>query len=358
MRVLRIYPFLPPLPGGMEKHIQRLTQEQRLLGCDVTVVFNRGSETALGDLKVLPALNLRSIKPQPLRDLIFYLAVLVKIMLGSIRVDIVHIHGDWSAFLFGRVLGWAAGAHVMAASVHGVVRKGRWAWVYKRILNGYTVVYCTGAGDATYLQHAGVAGAHWQNSGIDAEFFVEKTVANDKVAAAADVACVANFFPVKNLALVIEIARAVPEVSFVLIGDGPQRSVLEAACLKDTLKNVRFTGRLSAQEISQQLNASRIFLSTSFSEGTPTALLEAMACGLPVVTSSSNDYRNLIAAGRNGYVIDNFDAMNYVKLLRELLADQPLLEDMSIRNRAEARRHAWPEVAKRITSWMHTTFSS
>ena len=335
----------------MEKHIQRLTQEQRLLGCDVTVVFNRGSETSPGDLQVLSALDLRSIKPQPLRDLIFYLAVLVKIMLGGVRADIVHVHGDWSAFLFGRVLGWAVGARVLAASVHGVVRKGRWAWIYKRVLDGYKVVYCTGAGDATYLLHAGVAGARWQNSGIDAEFFVEKTAAND-IVTAADVACVANFFPVKNLALVIEIARALPEVNFVLIGDGPQRPALESACLKDALKNVRFTGRLSAQEISQQLQASRVFLSTSFSEGTPTALLEAMACGLPVVTSCSNDYRGLITAGLNGFVIENFAAKSYAKLLRALLTNLPLLADISLRNKADSKRHAWPEVARRITHWM------
>ena len=356
MHILRIYPFLPPLPGGMEKHIQRLTQEQRLLGCDVTVVFNRGGETSAGDLQVLQALNLRSIKPQPLRDLIFYLAVLSKIMSGGVRADIVHVHGDWSAFLFGRALGWAAGARVLAASVHGVVRKGRWAWVYKRVLDGYKIVYCTGAGDATYLQYAGVTGARWQNSGIDAEFFLEKTAVND-VVTCADVACVANFFPVKNLALVIEIARALPEVNFVLIGDGPQRPALESVCLKDELKNVRFTGRLSAHEISQQLQASRVFLSTSISEGTPTALLEAMACGLPVVTSCSNDYRNLIAAGHNGFVIDNFAAKNYVKLLRELLTNQPLLVDISMRNKADSKRHAWPEVAMRITNWMRAEAS-
>lgn len=351
MRVLRIYPFLPPLPGGMEKHIQRLTQEQRLLGCDVTVIFNRGNETSPRDLQVLPALNLRGIRPQLLRDMIFYLAVLLKIMFGSIRADIVHIHGDWSAFLFGRVLGWAAGARARVASVHGVLRKGRWAWVYKQALKGYTVVYCTGAGDATYLQQVGVTAARWQNSGIDTEFFVEATTSNDKVATA-DIVCVANFFPVKNLALVIEIARAVPDMNFVLIGDGPLRSSLESVCLKDKLKNVRFTGKLSVEEICQQLSVSRIFLSTSFSEGTPTALLEAMARGLPVVTSCSNDYRRLIEKGRNGYVVDGFNAESYVKLLRELLENQPLRDDISIRNSIEAKRHAWPEVAKRITNWM------
>ena len=352
MRVLRVYPFLPPLPGGMEKHIQRLTQEQRLLGCEVTVAFNRGFETAPGDLHVLQAINLRRIKPQPLRDLIFYVAVLIRIIFGGIHADIIHIHGDWSAFLFGRVLGWAAGANAMAASVHGVVRKGRWAWVYKQVLSGYTLVYCTGAGDANYLQQAGVDVVRWQNSGIDPEFFLEKTAAQDKVMPVTDIACVANFFPVKNLALVIDIARAMPDVTFLLIGDGPLRFELETRCRNETLKNVRLTGMLTAQKVSQQLRVSRIFLSTSFSEGTPTALLEAMACGLPVITSNSNDYRNLITAGRNGYVIDNFDVKNYVTLLRELLADNLLLADIAIHNKTEAKRHAWPEVAKRITNWM------
>lgn len=353
MRVLRVYPFLPPLPGGMEKHVQRLTQEQRLLGCDVTVVFNRGNETAPVDLKVLPALNLRHIRPQSLRDFIFYLAILTRILRGGIRADVVHIHGDWSAFLLGRLLGWAVGASAMVASVHDVIHGGRWFSGYRHVLRGYALVYCTGAGDAQLLQDAGVVGARWQNSGIDVEFFVEDVAVNDKVTT--DVVCVANFLPKKNLALVIEIASAMPEVNFLLIGDGPLRSALEVTCEHGEMKNVRFTGRLTPQEISHQLRASRVFLSTSFTEGTPTAILEAMACGLPVVTSRSNDYRELIATGRNGYVIDNFDPKNYVWILRDLLSNQPLLQEISARNKIEARRHTWPKVAERITNWMCVT---
>jgi glycosyltransferase involved in cell wall biosynthesis len=356
MRVLRIYPFLPPLPGGMEKHVQRLTQEQRLLGCDVITAFNQGEATSLHDLRILSIVNLRRVKPQALRDLIFYLAALVCVLFGGIRADVVHIHGDWSAFLFGRVLRWAVGADVMAASVHGAVRKGAWTRLYKCVLNGYGVVYCTGAADAAYLRQAGVVAARWQNSGIDAEFLIERSPPPIAVTMT-DVVCVANFLPVKNLALVIQIARHLQDANFVLIGDGPQRPELVAACEKESLHNVRFAGKLSAKEICQQLRASRIFLSTSFSEGTPTALLEAMACGLPVVTSCSNDYRELITNGWNGYVIENFDAKNYVNVLRDLLSNQSLQGQISMRNKSEARRHAWPEVAKRITEWMRVRTS-
>jgi glycosyltransferase involved in cell wall biosynthesis len=356
MRVLRVYPFLPPLPGGMEKHVQRLTQEQRLLGCDVITAFNQGEATSSHDLRILRAVDLRRVKPQALRDFVFYSTALWRVVFYGIRADIVHIHGDWSAFLFGRVLGWAAGAAVMVGSVHGAVRKGPWTRFYKHVLNSYGVVYCTGAADAAHLQQAGVTAARWQNSGIDAEFLVERSSPHIKVTVT-DVVCVANFLPVKNLALVLQIARALQDANFVLIGDGPQRSELAAACEKESLHNVRFAGKLSAQEICQQLRASRIFLSTSFSEGTPTALLEAMACGLPVVTSCSNDYRELIANGRNGYIIDNFDAESYANVLRDLLSNQSLQGQISMRNKAAARRHAWPEVAKRITDWMRSRIS-
>lgn len=350
MRILRVYPFLPPLPGGMEKHIQMLTREQRLLGCDVTVVFNHGDETAKSDIRIFPRLNLRHVKPQPLRDLIFYLAAAVRILLDGVRVDAIHIHGDWSAFLLGRLLGWVAGARVMVASVHGAVRKGLWASIYRRVLSSYAVVYSTGALDAKYLQNAGINHACWQNSGIDSAFFAEgKIISNECLN---DVICVANFFPVKNLAFVTEIARQIPELTFLLIGDGPQKQAIEAMCKGKGLMNVNFTGRLSAHEIHKHLLASRVFLSTSFSEGTPTALLEAMACGLPIVTSCSNDYSDLIAAGKNGYVIENFDVQKYVHVLRDLLSDQQLLAEISTRNRAEAQKHAWPNIAERITTWM------
>jgi glycosyltransferase involved in cell wall biosynthesis len=352
MRVLRVYPFLPPMPGGMEKHVLRLSQEQRLLGCDVAIMFNSGCKTAPSDLTVLPIFNLHCLKPQALRDFVFFLFALFKIYMWGIRADVVHIHGDWSAFLLGRLLGWAVGARVMVASVHGVVRKGRWATVYRRVLSGYAVVYCTGAGDAKYLYKEGVAAARWQNSGIDADFFNEARTTDTTLSA--NIVCVANFFPVKNLALVIEIAKSMPDMSFLLIGDGPERPKLEESCERDVLKNVRFAGNLSAGEISLHLRTSHVFLSTSFTEGTPTALLEAMACGLPIVTSCSNDYRELIQTGRNGYVIDNFDAKNYVRVLSDLLSNQRLLQEISVRNKLEARCHAWPKVAEKITNWMRS----
>lgn len=350
MRIIRAYPFLPPVAGGMEKHVQRLTQEQRLLGCDVTILFNSGCPTSSADRQVLSGWNLRKIKLQVLRDAIFYLAAIIKVSGTGTRTDVLHIHGDWSAFFLGRVLGWATGAQFMMASVHGAVRTGRWSTVYRHALRGYAVVYCTGAKDAKALQSAGVTIARHQNSGIDEEFFLRE-LASDRYKSV-DVVCVANFLPVKNLALVVQIAKLMPELGFMLIGEGPQRQVLEDSVKCDGLRNVQFAGPLPTPEIARRLRTSRIFLITSLSEGTPTALLEAMACGLPIVTSHSNDYEDVLKLGFNGYVVEDFDAKKYVDVIGKLLSDQPLCDKISAYSKIEAKRHSWIEVAKRITNWV------
>ena len=104
LRILRVYPFLPPLSGGMEKHILRLTEEQRRLNCEVVLAYNQGQVTDPSDIRLLSFFNLRKIKPQSLRDLVFYIALILKIVRRRDRFDIVHVHGDWSAFLFARCL--------------------------------------------------------------------------------------------------------------------------------------------------------------------------------------------------------------------------------------------------------------
>ncbi|UFS69931.1 glycosyltransferase family 4 protein [Geomonas sp. RF6] len=349
MRILRLYPFLPPLPGGMERHIQRLSEEQRRLGCQVTILFNRGEGTAPCDLRVLSWLNLRKVRPQALRDLLYYLAVALKAAATGIRADVVHVHGDWSAFFLGRLVRAITGASRSVASLHCAPPRKGWHLVYRAALKGYSVVYTTGAGDAAYLRERCKVPACWQNSGVDEHFFEGVTAPAETLA---DVVCVANFLPVKNHALVLEIARALPERRFLLIGDGPLRAPLEEHCLTSGLANVFFAGRLSGPEVRRALAGSRVFLSTALREGTPTALLEAMGCGLPVVISASNDYGTLVREGENGYVVEGFAPERYVALLRGLLAEGERLKEMGERNRQESRRHVWPEVARRITGWM------
>lgn len=354
MRILRIYPFLPPLQGGMEKHILRLTQEQRILGCEISVAFNQGDATGSADISVLEGISLRKVKPQLLRDLIFYFCLIIKLTGSNKCFDIVHVHGDWSAFLLGRLVAFLVRANKCIASIHGVARRGLWSFVYRFTLQGYAMVYATGSLDASFIKSLIACPVRWQHSGIDADFFNIE----DKMNQSVDVICVGSLVSVKNFGLAIDIAAIMPEVSFQMVGDGPLRTVLEEDCRRKGLTNVVFSGHISPAALSRTLRSARIFLMTSLTEGTPTALLEAMACGLTIVTSRSNNYDDLLKPGQNGYVIEGFKATDYVLKIRELLNDGNLLNCISQHNRAQAINYSWPEVAKRITDWMKSDAST
>ncbi len=349
MNILRIYPFLPPLSGGMEKHIQRLTEEQRKLGHQITIAFNQGNITASEDIQILPSFKLRKVKSQSLRDLIFYFFLLIKIMQQKKRFDIVHVHGDWSAFLFGLLVARLTKPSKLVAGFHGVSSRGKWRYIYSFIFKKYSVIYATGVQDAVYFKTLTKTIVHSQHSGIDEVFLkIPESTANRLF----DVVCVGSFVPIKNFDLIVDIAALMPKVTFLLIGDGVQKSLIESNCRNRAISNITFLGHLPPIGVAQQLRNAKIFLTTSFGEGTPTALLEAMACGLAVITSKSNDYDKLIKAGKNGYIVDGFQASNYVERIQMLLDNKNLLLEITHNNKQQTRSYGWPEVAKRITEWM------
>jgi hypothetical protein len=111
------------MPGGMEKHIASLSTAQRTLGVDVTNIYNTGKAEGTS-VQVIPGFDLRKIKPASLRNAFFYGAVIAKLKQKAVHKDnVLHIHGDWSDFLYSKVLVRRLGIKTVAASVHGTLRK-------------------------------------------------------------------------------------------------------------------------------------------------------------------------------------------------------------------------------------------
>jgi N-acetyl-alpha-D-glucosaminyl L-malate synthase BshA len=133
-----------------------------------------------------------------------------------------------------------------------------------------------------------------------------------------------NFRPVKRVPDTLRIfAKVIEEIpaKLVLVGDGPDRSECERLCRQLNLcDNVKFLGKQDA--LVEILNASDIFLIPSQSESFGLAALEAMACGLPVISSSVGGLPELVRHNETGYIAEIGDIERMAKYAVDLLTNE------------------------------------
>lgn len=115
--------------------------------------------------------------------------------------------------------------------------------------------------------------------------------------------CVANLRPIKNHQLLIDAASRVlahrPDALFVLAGDGPLREQVLAEIDRRGLRDrIRFLGRVP--QANRLVAASDVLLLSSHSEGLPVVVMEALAAGVPVVSTAVGGIPELIDDNRNG----------------------------------------------------------
>lgn len=137
-----------------------------------------------------------------------------------------------------------------------------------------------------------------------------------------------------------EVARREPLARLLVVGDGPERPMLEARCTRLGLRDVvHFTGARS--DVGRLLAVSDVFVLPSRHEGMSNALLEAMAAGLPVVVSDDGrgGNRAIVEDGRQGYVVPVEDRATLAAALAALLGDPVARRVMGARARrtVEAR---------------------
>ena len=110
----------------------------------------------------------------------------------------------------------------------------------------------------------------------------------------------------------------------VVAGDGPERGALEAFVRERGLERVRFLGYVPYPELPALYAISDLFIHPAREERWGVSVQEAMACGLPVITSSRvGAARDLILPGRNGATYTAGDAAGLARRIDEILRLDP-----------------------------------
>jgi len=124
---------------------------------------------------------------------------------------------------------------------------------------------------------------------------------------------VGRFVPIKNMALLIDalarMAPADPGLHLLLVGEGPElQSLREQAGRLGVTRAVTFAGYVPQSEMAPYYRTADLFALGSDFDNSPNVVLEAMACGLPVVATAVGGVAEYVAAGRGGDLVPRGDA--------------------------------------------------
>lgn len=142
------------------------------------------------------------------------------------------------------------------------------------------------------------------------------------------------------------IRKRLTDARLIIVGDGPERVPLERFVAERGLgSSVEFTGAIPTAELVRLLNQVHLFLNASPKEGWGLTVVEANACGLPVVASRRPGLQDSVLDGKTGYLVEYGDHEAFASKTIELLTDPDKWKAMSKAGLEWAQSLTWERTA-------------
>ena len=279
----------------------------------------------------------------PLKDLIAFWKIYM--IIRREKPDIVHTHTAKAGAL-GRIAAVFAGVPVRIHTFHGHIFENYFNRLYISIFlfiekalayfSKYIVVVSQ-AQKREIGEHYKVAGPDKIRViplGLELEKFTLIQSHNGKLRTGLNIdddtitiGIIGRLVPVKNHRMFLEAAKRLLsilgdefKIKCLIIGDGEERIGLEAYAKELGMnKNVVFCGwRENVADVYPDLD---IIVLTSFNEGTPVALIEALAAGRPVVATNVGGVGDVVEDGINGYCVTSGDTQAFACRMADLIRD-------------------------------------
>jgi glycosyltransferase involved in cell wall biosynthesis len=268
----------------------------------------------------------------PWRDLLGLLELLR--LLRQERPHLVHVNSAKAAAL-GRLAAWLAGVpirvytvHGWAFLAHGGLAAAAYRWVERALRPLTTVTVCVSENE----RQAGLAARACDErttivirNGVNTRAL---QVAGPKTATARLV-MVGRLQAPKDPITLLRALALLPalELEAVLVGDGPERSAVEEEIRRLGLGSaVRLLGERT--DVPELLATADVFVLSTWSEGLPLSVLEAMAAGLPVIASNVGGIPELVSDGVSGVLVPPGDPDALAEAIERLVGDRFLAQKL------------------------------
>ena len=155
----------------------------------------------------------------------------------------------------------------------------------------------------------------------------------------------------KSLPVFISAAAAIlkkmPEVEFVIAGDGPDKKPLLDLVIKLGIENsVKFVGKVTDEEKIKLYQKAWVFVNPSLIEGWGITTIEANACGTPVVASNVPGLRDAVHNPHSGFLVPYGNVDAFSKKVLTLIRNKKLRKVMSRDAIAWAKNYSWDKSAR------------
>jgi teichuronic acid biosynthesis glycosyltransferase TuaC len=329
------FPFAGPRFRGYATYA-RVPQEERRHG--IAVVHPRYASIPKVGMSAAPFLMYRSLE-----------SYLSKLLHDRFAFDVIDAHYFYpdgvAAALLGRSLGkpvviTARGTDINLISRYRLARR----WIRLAAERAAGIVAVSEALRARLLE-IGVPGGRVQvlRNGVDLDLFAPR----DRDAARRELELdldgpialsVGWLIPRKGHDLVLRAMAALPQVSVVIVGEGPEGpSLRRLAAQLGMGGRVRFLGAMPQERLAVVYNAADVLVLASTREGLPNVVLEALACGTPVVATAIWGTPEVVADPAVGRLVEERTPEALGAAIRDLLADPPARAAV----RVYAERFAW-----------------
>jgi len=142
-----------------------------------------------------------------------------------------------------------------------------------------------------------------------------------------------EFNPLMLLKLFKKLKATVPELKLRIIGKGDLQDEMERYIFDNSLTDIEMLGRVSDSELKSTLNWADIFLNTTNVDNQPVSVLEAMACGCPVVSTNPGGIPDIVTHKENGMLSDPGDIDAMAANIMLLFNDRELYSSLSSKGR-------------------------
>lgn len=158
----------------------------------------------------------------------------------------------------------------------------------------------------------------------------------------------------KRVEILIDVAELLSrqgcKLHLTIVGGGDLENNLRKMVLQKNLANiVEITGRVESEKMPQLYCQNHIFISATIQEGMSNAMLEAMASGLPIVTTPCEGVKELIAD--NGIVVQQTKAESIANAIKSITENEKLYDKMCSEARKQAENFSWKSIADKYLNY-------